>query len=168
MARHLRRNPLFRLATGPDASEPRGSSRRQSRRGTLHLGFKTYPQTLQLGDHELVLTFDDGPWPKTTPAVLNALRDECVAATFFLIGRNAAANPGLVQREEREFHTVGTHSNTHPAVTLRGLNVASGTADIEAGIKAVETAGYGSAAFPPAIRMSRFSGSPALRIRRPC
>jgi peptidoglycan/xylan/chitin deacetylase (PgdA/CDA1 family) len=51
---------------------------------------------------EIVLTFDDGPWPSTTPAVLDALKDECVPATFFLLGRNAIANPELARRERDE------------------------------------------------------------------
>jgi hypothetical protein len=85
------------------------------------VGLKTYAQTLALQDHEVVLTFDDGPLPATTKQVLDALSQECVKATFFLIGRNAAAYPDPVKREIREGHTVGTHSWSHPAVTLRGL-----------------------------------------------
>ena len=57
--------------------------------GGFAIGLQTYPQTLALADHEVVLTFDDGPWPTTTPKVLDALARECVKATFFLIGRNA-------------------------------------------------------------------------------
>ena len=49
------------------------------------VGLKSFPQTLPLEDHEVVLTFDDGPWPRTTPKVLAALAHECVRATFFLI-----------------------------------------------------------------------------------
>ncbi len=88
--------------------------------GTPRLGLKSYPQTLDLKDHEVVLTFDDGPWP-TTPRILAALKTECVKATFFLIGRNAAAQPALVKREIAEGHTVGHHSFSHPAQSLRGL-----------------------------------------------
>ena len=55
------------------------------------VGLKSFPQTLPLRDHEVVLTFDDGPWPPTTPKVLKALAQECVRATFFLIGKPAAA-----------------------------------------------------------------------------
>ena len=51
-------------------------------------------------DKELVLTFDDGPWPATTPSeCLHALKHECVRATFFLLGRNAADAPALARRE---------------------------------------------------------------------
>src|SRR5450631_560800 len=45
---------------------------------TPRMGLKNYPQTLPLGDHEVVLSFDDGPWPPTTPKVLAALAQECV------------------------------------------------------------------------------------------
>src|SRR6202171_1802957 len=57
---------------------------------TPRVGLKEYPQTLPLEDHEVVLTFDDGPWPPTTPRVLAALAQECARATFFLIGKPAS------------------------------------------------------------------------------
>jgi peptidoglycan/xylan/chitin deacetylase (PgdA/CDA1 family) len=60
------------------------------------------------GDHEVVLTFDDGPWPPTTPRVLAALAHECVRATFFLIGKPASEHPDLVRRIAAEGHTIGT------------------------------------------------------------
>src|SRR6201996_818807 len=53
------------------------------------VGLKNFPQTLPLRDHEVVPTFDDGPWPPTTPKVLQALASQCVRATFFLIGKPA-------------------------------------------------------------------------------
>ena len=55
------------------------------------VGRKSFPQTLPLGDREVVLTFDDGPFPATDARILAALAEQCVRATFFLIGRNAAA-----------------------------------------------------------------------------
>src|SRR6195256_30309 len=61
------------------------------------IGLKSFPQTLPLDDHEVVLTFDDGPWPSTTPLVLAALAHECVRATFFLIGKPASEHPELVR-----------------------------------------------------------------------
>jgi hypothetical protein len=48
---------------------------------TPRVGLKSFPQTLPLDDHEVVLTFDDGPWPATTPLVLAALAHECVRAS---------------------------------------------------------------------------------------
>lgn len=135
--------------------------------GPLHVGLKTYPQTLQLHDREVVLTFDDGPGRDTTPAVLAALKAACVHATFFLIGRNAMAHPQLARLEELEGHTVGHHSQTHPAFTLRGFDTASAERDIAAGIASDERAIYGAAATPehphvPFFRFPGFADTPAL------
>src|SRR5882672_8599570 len=74
---------------------------------TPRVGLKNFAQTLPLEDHEVVLTFDDGPWPPTTPRVLAALANECVRATFFLIGKPASEHPGLVRRIAAEGHTIG-------------------------------------------------------------
>ena len=126
--------------------------------GGLALGLKTYPQSLALADHELVLTFDDGPWPATTPAVLDALAKECVRATFFLIGRNAAAASALVRREVAEGHTVGHHTFSHPGVTLRGFSDARAQADIEQGFAADDRAAYGAAGSEPRVPFFRFPG----------
>ena len=133
--------------------------------GGFTVGMKTYPQSLALGDHEVVLTFDDGPWPATTPKILDALAAECVQATFFLIGRNAAAAPSLVKRELAEGHTIGHHSYSHPAVTLRGLSLEAAKADIARGFAADDVAAYGSAAERPRVPFFRYPGfgdSPAL------
>lgn len=62
----------------------------------------------------LALTFDDGPDPKWTPAILDILKQENVPATFFIIGKNGQANPELVRRIVNEGHEVGNHSYTHP------------------------------------------------------
>src|ERR1700740_973602 len=78
--------------------------------GGLQIGLKTYPQSLALADHEIVLTFDDGPAAGTTAKVLDALAGECVKATFFLVGRNAEAFPDLVKREITDGHTVAHHT----------------------------------------------------------
>ena len=60
-----------------------------------------------------MLTFDDGPWPATTQKVLAALAQECVRATFFLIGKPASEHPELVRRIAAEGHTIGHHTWTH-------------------------------------------------------
>jgi peptidoglycan/xylan/chitin deacetylase (PgdA/CDA1 family) len=110
--------------------------------GGLTVGFKTYPRDLRLADHEVVLTFDDGPLPETTPHVLDVLKENCVHATFFLIGKYAQANPSLVKREIAEGQTVGHHSFSHPDITLRGMSDAEAREEIEAGFIADEEAGY--------------------------
>src|ERR1700722_8547156 len=81
---------------------------------TPRVGLQSFPQTLPLADHEVVLTFDDGPWPRTTQMVLAALAQECVHATFFLIGKPASEHPELVRRIAAEGHTVAYHTWTHP------------------------------------------------------
>jgi peptidoglycan/xylan/chitin deacetylase (PgdA/CDA1 family) len=126
----------------------------------LEVGLKTYPQTLKLQDHEVILTFDDGPLPETTGKVLDALKAQCVRATFFLIGQNAAANPQVVRRQIREHHTVAHHTWSHPSITMRGLSDEAARADITKGIAADERAGYGSAATPatPHVPFFRFPG----------
>jgi len=64
--------------------------------------------------HRLALTFDDGPDPEWTPEILDILKDKNVKATFFIIGANAEAHPGLIQRILAEGHEIGNHTFTHP------------------------------------------------------
>jgi len=77
---------------------------------TPRVGRKHFPTTLPLRAKELVLTFDDGPWPGTTPKVLDALKYECVRATFFLLGKNVEPHPELARRELAEGHSIGHHT----------------------------------------------------------
>jgi peptidoglycan/xylan/chitin deacetylase (PgdA/CDA1 family) len=127
------------------------------------VGRKQFPQTLPLSAKEVVLTFDDGPWPGTTARVLDALKRECVKATFFLIGRNAAANAALARRELAEGHTVAHHTYSHPL--LDRIPLAAAEAEIDRGFAAVDTALYGHADRAPVTPFFRFPGfasSPAL------
>lgn len=64
-------------------------------------------------DHQLVLTFDDGPDPQNTPKILDILSRAHVPATFFEVGQNVARYPAIVDREIREGHVVGNHTLTH-------------------------------------------------------
>ena len=111
--------------------------------GGLEVGLKTYPRTIPLADHEVILTFDDGPAAKTTPEILSALADECVRATFFEIGRNAEGLPQIAHREVMEGHTVAHHTWSHPQPTLRFMSDAAARADVLRGMIAVEKAAYG-------------------------
>ncbi len=126
--------------------------------GGLQIGLKTYPQTLALGDHEVVLTFDDGPAAATTPKVLDALAKECVKATFFLVGRNSETFPDLVKREVAEGHTVAHHTFTHPEVTMRGLSDGAARVDILRGFQADDKAAYGTSGHAPKVPFFRFPG----------
>jgi peptidoglycan/xylan/chitin deacetylase (PgdA/CDA1 family) len=111
-------------------------------KGGLHLGLESYNKTLALKPNEVVLTFDDGPNPGTTERVLDALKAECVQATFFLIGRNAQAHPQLVKREIRDGHTIGSHTWSHPVRTLAGIPESDAIEEIKRGFAAVDRAGY--------------------------
>ena len=99
------------------------------------LGLMEYDETLPLADHEVVLTFDDGPIPPSTPKVLDALAAECVKATFFVVGEMARAHPALLRREFDEGHTIGTHTEHHPY--LNRLPADAATREISGGIASV-------------------------------
>jgi Polysaccharide deacetylase len=76
--------------------------------GTEH--FKQYDF---LRDKEVVLTFDDGPWPDNTPMVLKALQGNCIKATFFEIGEHATWCPDLTRELVSAGMTVGSHTWSH-------------------------------------------------------
>jgi peptidoglycan/xylan/chitin deacetylase (PgdA/CDA1 family) len=111
------------------------------------VGLKSFPQTLPLDDGEVVLTFDDGPSPPTDQKILAALAQECVRATFFLIGRQASAYPELVRRMAAQGHTIAHHGWAHS--NLKYMNP-------EAAIAAVETALHGAAKTVPSTPFFRF------------
>src|SRR5471030_2822815 len=73
------------------------------------IGSMQYPTTLPLNDHEVVITFDDGPLPPFTNQILETLTAECVKATYFLVGRMVTAYPDAVCRIYNAGHTIGTH-----------------------------------------------------------
>lgn len=61
----------------------------------------------------VALTFDDGPDPQATPLILDVLREHGLKATFFVVGRRVAENPGLLRRIVAEGHTIGNHTYNH-------------------------------------------------------
>src|SRR4051794_33203629 len=131
------------------------------------VGLRSFPQTLPLADHEVVLTFDDGPWPGTTPKVLAALAHECVLATFFVIGRTAAAHPEMVRKIAALGHTIGHHTFGHP--NIKYLKPDAATAEIDKGIAAVEAALHGNTTATPGttpstpfFRFPYFESTPAV------
>jgi peptidoglycan/xylan/chitin deacetylase (PgdA/CDA1 family) len=123
---------------------------------TPRVGLKNFPQTLPLDDHEVVLTFDDGPWPPTTPKVLAALAHECVLATFFLIGKPASEHPELVRRIAAEGHSIGHHTWLHRS--LKQIKPEETDEEINRGIEAVEMALHGIATSTPSTPFFRFPG----------
>jgi peptidoglycan-N-acetylglucosamine deacetylase len=82
----------------------------------------TSPSLAASGDpikfgHQIALTFDDGPDPTTTPAVLDVLRSYNIKATFFVVGARAEQNPELIKRIVSEGHTLGNHTYYHRDMT---------------------------------------------------
>jgi peptidoglycan/xylan/chitin deacetylase (PgdA/CDA1 family) len=102
------------------------------------LGTLQYDQSLPLNDHEVVLTFDDGPLPPYTNRVLDTLAAECVKATFFLVGRMALGYPQVVRREYNEGHTIAGHSQNHP-FTFAKMSVDEASKEIEDGFDSLRT-----------------------------
>ena len=72
----------------------------------------------------VALTFDDGPSPETTPAVLDVLASFGVRATFFVLGESVERSPELLRRIVAEGHAVGLHGHRHrPLVLLSGREI---------------------------------------------
>jgi peptidoglycan/xylan/chitin deacetylase (PgdA/CDA1 family) len=88
-----------------------------------------------LNDHEVVLTFDDGPWLNNTPMVLKALADQCVRATFFPIGLHATYYPEILKQVAEAGNTIGSHTMSHK--NLAKKNVDEAKTEIEMGMSAV-------------------------------
>jgi peptidoglycan/xylan/chitin deacetylase (PgdA/CDA1 family) len=119
------------------------------------IGTMQYRETLPLKDHEVVLTFDDGPLPKNSNQVLKILADECIKATFFIIGEQAKANPEGVRKLVAAGHTVGTHSMTHP-LTMDRMPLDKAEAQINGGIE------WTSAAMTDPSKLAPFFRIPGL------
>jgi peptidoglycan/xylan/chitin deacetylase (PgdA/CDA1 family) len=101
-------------------------------------GFEHFRQHDFLRRNEIVLTFDDGPWETTTPAVLKALADQCVKATFFPIGKHATYYPEILKQVAEAGHSVGSHTWSHQNLTRKKLD--DSKLEIELGISAVKYA----------------------------
>lgn len=109
-------------------------------------------ETNFLAPKEVVLTFDDGPVPRITTPILNALDAACTKATFFSVGEMALEYPGTVKDILARGHTLGTHTWTHP-LSLRRLSLEKATDQIERGIAAITLA-----AEAPVAPFFRFPG----------
>src|SRR5437870_1303358 len=70
------------------------------------------------GEHQVAITFDDGPDPRWTPKILDILKTANAQAAFFLVGVNAEKYPGLVRRIVNEGHEIGNHTYYHPNLAL--------------------------------------------------
>lgn len=61
----------------------------------------------------IALTFDDGPWPRTTQEILKILKKEKISATFFLVGQYLKAHPEIAKQVVAEGHAIGNHTWHH-------------------------------------------------------
>jgi peptidoglycan-N-acetylglucosamine deacetylase len=98
-------------------------------------GFEHFKQYDFLQPGEVVLTFDDGPWPHNTPAVLAALAANCTKAIFFPIGEHTMWAPEILKQVDAAGHTIGSHTWSHK--DLSKLSFEDSKVEIEKGISAV-------------------------------
>ena len=96
-------------------------------------GFEHFKAHDFLREGEVVLTFDDGPWPKNTPAVLAALAAHCTKAIFFPIGTHATYEPSILKQVAAGGHAVGSHTWCH-----QDLSKTTGKCLINGKVQAVE------------------------------
>ena len=103
-------------------------------------GFENFKQYDFLQPKEVVLTFDDSPWPVNTPAVLKALSDECTKGLFFAIGKHASWHPEILRQVYAAGHTIGTHTWSHANLNGKKMTEQMDKDEIEKGISAVKWA----------------------------
>jgi peptidoglycan/xylan/chitin deacetylase (PgdA/CDA1 family) len=101
-------------------------------------GFEHFKEHDFLQPGEVVLTFDDGPWPGHTPAVLAALAANCTKAVFFPIGLHTMWSPQVLREVAAAGHTIGSHTWSHK--DLSKLSFEDSKVEIEKGISAVRWA----------------------------
>jgi len=125
--------------------------------GTEH--FKQYDF---LRDKEVVLTFDDGPWPENTPMVLKALKENCIKATFFEIGEHATWRPDISREVAAAGMTVGNHTWSHKDLAKNpyAKDIELAKQEIEMGVSAVHMAVGGPTA--PFFRFPDLQQPPEL------
>ncbi len=150
-------SPAARAAECPGNPDALGTSRTLvvDPREHPRIGTMQYRETLPLRDHEVVLTFDDGPIPKYSNQVLKILADECIKATFFIVGNQAKANPEGVRKLVAAGHTVGTHSMDHP-LTFDRMGLEKFEPEINGGIE------WTSAAMTDPSQLAPFFRIPGL------
>src|SRR3974390_979981 len=116
------------------------------------IGSMQYKQSLPLNDHEVVLTFDDGPLPPYSNIILDTLASQCVKATYFLIGRMAHQYPSMVRRIYNAGHTIGTHSQ-NPPLAFERLPLQRVESEVEGGVASVDAGLGDSKALSPFFRI---------------
>ncbi|MGY3032456.1 peptidoglycan/xylan/chitin deacetylase (PgdA/CDA1 family) [Bradyrhizobium sp. USDA 4354] len=123
-------------------------------------GFEHFKQFDFLTEKEVVLTFDDGPWPVNTPAVLKALADECTKGLFFSVGKHATYHPEILKQVLAQGHTVGTHTWSHVNLNSKKMTEQQVKDEVEKGFSAVRFAlGTNPAPF---FRFPQLQHNPAM------
>jgi peptidoglycan/xylan/chitin deacetylase (PgdA/CDA1 family) len=122
-------------------------------------GFEHFKAYDFLRDKEVVLTFDDGPWPGHTAAVLKALADQCTKAVFFPIGKHSGWHPDIMKQVAAAGHSVGSHTWSHR--DLSKLSQQDGIAEIEKGVAGVSIA-LGNTPTAPFFRFPALRHPPEL------
>ena len=125
-------------------------------------GFEHFKQYDFLRDKEIVLTFDDGPWPENTMAVVKALNNECLKATFFEIGEHATWHPEITKQVIAAGMTVGSHTWSHKDLARKPYaeDIELAKKEIEMGISAVHMAA--DAPIAPFFRFPALQHPPQL------
>ena len=103
-------------------------------------GFEHFKQLDFLTDKEVVLTFDDVPWPNNTAAVLKALAAECTKGLFFSVGKHASYHPEILKQVLAAGHTVGTHTFSHVNLNSKKMTEQQVRDELEKGFSAVKMA----------------------------
>lgn len=116
------------------------------------------PTLSVIPDKTVTLTFDDGPDPRFTPAILEMLKKRHLQATFFLVGRNAIEHPDLVRQIQREGHTIANHTLTHPH--LESFTPEQVTAELQGGDTALHSV------LGPAFSLSPFFRPPRGNVNQ--
>src|ERR1700694_1778732 len=124
-------------------------------------GFEHFKQLDFLRDKEVVLTFDDGPWPLNTPAVLKALADECTSGIFFPIGKHSTYYPEILKQVLAAGHTIGSHTWSHANLNNKKLTDDQRKEEIEKGLSAVKWA-LGGVSPSPFFRFPALQHPPAM------
>lgn len=93
----------------------------------INAGYQIY--TAKPADRVIALTFDDGPWPQTTDAILDILEEYDAKATFFTIGNQVAYYPDQVKRANKMGCQICTHTWDHAAGSGEGVNITYMSAD---------------------------------------
>ena len=125
-------------------------------------GMEHFKQYDFLREHEVVLTFDDGPWPENTAMVIKALTDQCAKATFFEIGEHAMWHPELAKMVAAAGMTIGSHTWSHKDLAKEpyASDIEQAKNEIEMGVSAVEAAVAGRIA--PFFRFPDLQQPPQL------